>query len=195
MNDMSKEIEFLGEIERMKTIFRQTALRDGERFENDAEHSWHMAMYAFVLKQYAPEGCDWERAVRMALVHDLVEIDAGDTFAYDVKGYADKAERERAAADRIFGMLPEALGAELRGLWEEFESGETPTARYACACDRIQPLLLNYQSGGVSWRRHGIRASQVLERNKVTFEALPELESFLRALISDAVKRGWLIDG
>jgi putative hydrolase of HD superfamily len=148
-----------------------------------------------VLRQYAPEGCDCERASRMALVHDLVEIDAGDTYAYDAKGYEDKAEREQAAADRIFGMLPNDLGAELRGLWEEFEACETPTARYASACDRIQPLLLNYQSGGISWLQHGIRASQVLERNRVVFETLPALEPFIRALIGDAVKRGWLAEG
>ncbi len=195
MSDMTKEIEFLAEMDRMKFIMRQTPLHDGSRYENDAEHSWHMALYALVLRGYAPEGCDCERAARMALVHDLVEIDAGDTYAYDAKGDQDKAQRESAAADRIFGMLPEELGAELRGLWEEFEAGQTPTARYACACDRIQPLLLNYQSGGLSWIKHGIRASQVLGRNQIVFDTLPALEPFIRALISDAVKRGWLIDG
>ena len=195
MSDMTKEIEFLAEIDRMKFIMRQTPLHDGSRFENDAEHSWHMAMYALVLRQYAPEGCDCDRAARMSLVHDLVELYAGDTYAYDAKGYEDKSERELAAADRIFGMLPAELGAELLGLWEEFEACQTPTARYACCCDRIQPLLLNYQSGGISWRQHGIRASQVLERNRVVFETLPALEPFMRALISDAVKRGWLKEG
>lgn len=193
MSDMTKEIEFLAEIERMKTIMRQNILRDGSRNENDAEHSWHMAIYALVLKQYAPVGCDCDKAARMALVHDLVEIDAGDTYAYDAQGYESKTARELAAADRIFGLLPPELGDELRGLWEEFESGETLTAKYAAACDRLQPLLLNYQSGGVSWKSHKVRASQVLERNRVTFEALPSFEPFIRALINDAVKRGWII--
>ena len=193
MSDMTKEIEFLAEIDRMKFIMRQTPLHDGSRFENDAEHSWHMAMCAMVLRQYAPEGCDCDRAARMALVHDLVEIYAGDTYAYDDAAHSDKSERETNAADKLFGGLPEDLGADLRGLWKEFEACETPTAKYACACDRIQPLLLNYQSGGLSWTQHGVHISQVLKRNVVTFEALPGLEPFIRALLNDAVKRGWLL--
>lgn len=193
MSDMTKEIEFLAEIDRMKFILRQTPVHDGSRAENDAEHSWHMAIYALVLKQYAPEGCYCDRAARMSLVHDLVEIYAGDTYAYDAEGYKDKSERETRAADKLFGMLPDELGKDLRGLWEEFEACETPTARYACACDRIQPLLLNYQSGGISWRQHGVHRSQVLARNEITFATVPGLEPFIRALLSDAVKRGWLL--
>ena len=194
MNDLEKRMEFLRELDSMKRIARRTPISDNSRMENDAEHSWHMAMFAMVLAPYAPEGCDVDRAVRMALVHDLVEIYAGDTYAYDAAAHSDKRERELAAADKLYAILPGAQGAELRGLWDEFEECATPTARFANACDRLQPLLLNYQSGGTSWMEHGIRAEQVFARNAETLRTLPELEPFVRGLVADAVARGWLAE-
>ena len=154
-----------------------------------------MALYALVLRGYAPEGCDCERAARMALVHDLVEIDAGDTYAYDAKGYEDKAQRESAAADRIFGMLPEELGAELRGLWEEFEAGQTPTARYACALRPHTAAAAELSVGRavVDQARHSRLAGAGAQPDRVRHTA--RAGAIIRALISDAVKRGWLIDG
>ena len=152
---LEKQIAFLTEVDKEKNIFRQTYLADGKRKENDAEHSWHLALAAVLLKEHMKEDADLGRVMTMVLIHDLVEIDAGDTYAYDTEGAATKREREVKAADRIFGILPEDQGTYLRELWDEFEAYE----------DNFQPLMLNDASDGKSWEEHGVHKSQVCRRN------------------------------
>lgn len=172
---LAQQLEFLVEIDKLKGVLRQTLLCDRSRQENTAEHSWHLAMAAVILSEYADDAVDVGRVIRMALVHDLVEIDAGDTFAYDASANLDRERRERLAADRIFGVLPIEQAAEFRALWEEFESQQTPDARFAVALDRLQPLLNNHNSRGGSWRAHGITRDQVLRRMSPIEKALPSL--------------------
>ena len=170
---VQRQLAFLVEADRLKGVLRQTTLCDASRPENSAEHSWHLALMAAVLAEHAPPGTDVARATRMALVHDLVEIDAGDTFAYDASANVGKTEREQQAAARIFGLLPPEQAAELRELWEEFEAQATPEARFANAIDRLQPLLNNHHSGGGSWKAHGVSRAQVLRRMAPIEAALP----------------------
>ncbi|QIR35323.1 HD domain-containing protein [Tolypothrix sp. PCC 7910] len=148
---LTQQIQFIIEIDRLKQIFRQTLLIDGSRRENSAEHSWHLAIMAMTLAEYAPDGVDIMQAIKMLLIHDLVEIDAGDTFCYDVQANSSKAEKELQAASRLFGILPTDIGSELRSLWDEFEAGETPTSKFAAALDRIQPLLHNRHVRNMNW--------------------------------------------
>lgn len=162
---LEKQIRFITEIDKVKNIFRQTYLADGKRKENDAEHSWHLALAAVLLKEHMKEDADLGRVMTMVLIHDLVEIDAGDTYAYDTEGAATKREREVKAADRIFGILPEDQGTYLRELWDEFEAYETAEAKYAHLLDNFQPLMLNDASDGKSWEEHGVHKSQVCRRN------------------------------
>ncbi|HEX7064017.1 MAG TPA: HD domain-containing protein [Bacillales bacterium] len=192
-DQFTKQIEFIIEIDKLKNIYRQTILMDGSRRENDAEHSWHLAMMAMLLSDYANErGLDLLHTMKMVLIHDLVEIDAGDTFAYDEKGYKDKDEREQQAANRLFQLLPEEQAGEIYGLWREFENCSTPEARFAVALDRFQPLLHNYYTEGASWKKHGIKSSQVLERNKQIAEGSKDLWAFAEELIRNAVEKGYL---
>jgi putative hydrolase of HD superfamily len=169
------QIAFLVEADRLKTILRRTELIDGSRRENSAEHSWHLVLAAMALHEYAVEPVDLFRAVQMLIVHDLVEIDAGDTFAYDEHGNASKAARERDAADRIFGLLPPDQAAPLRTLWDEFEAHATPEARFAHAMDRIQPFLQNWKATGGTWRIYKPTREQVLHRMDPIRTALPAL--------------------
>ena len=162
---LEKQIAFLTEVDKEKNIFRQTYLADGKRKENDAEHSWHLALAAVLLKEHMKEDADLGRVMTMVLIHDLVEIDAGDTYAYDTEGAATKREREVKAADRIFGILPEDQGTYLRELWDEFEAYETAEAKFAHLLDNFQPLMLNDASDGKSWEEHGVHKSQVCRRN------------------------------
>lgn len=162
---LEKQIAFLTEVDKEKNIFRQTYLADGKRKENDAEHSWHLALAAVLLKEHMKEDADLGRVMTMVLIHDLVEIDAGDIYAYDTEGAATKREREVKAADRIFGILPEDQGTYLRELWDEFEAYETAEAKYAHLLDNFQPLMLNDASDGKSWEEHGVHKSQVCRRN------------------------------
>ena len=162
---LEKQIAFLTEVDKEKNIFRQTYLADGKRKENDAEHSWHLALAAVLLKEHMKEDADLGRVMTMVVIHDLVEIDAGDTYAYDTEGAATKREREVKAADRIFGILPEDQGTYLRELWDEFEAYETAEAKYAHLLDNFQPLMLNDASDGKSWEEHGVHKSQVCRRN------------------------------
>lgn len=162
---LEKQIAFLIEVDKVKNIFRQTYLADGKRKENDAEHSWHLALAAVLLKEHMAEDVDLGRVMTMVLIHDLVEIDAGDTYAYDMEGAATKREREVKAAKRIFGILPEDQGIYFRELWDEFEEYETADAKYAHLLDNFQPLLLNDASDGKSWEEHGVHKSQVCRRN------------------------------
>ena len=172
---LEQHLTFLVEADRLKNVLRRTMLTDNSRQENSAEHSWHLALAAVTLAEYAAEPVDLPRAMKMVVVHDLVEIDAGDTFAYDKMGNASKAERERAAADRIFGLLPVEQGAELRALWEEFEAYATPDARFANAMDRLQPFLQNVKTRGGTWRLYAPTREQVLARMDPVRVAAPAL--------------------
>jgi len=189
------QIGFLIEIDKLKQVFRQTYLLDESRKENDAEHSWHFAMYAVLLAEYANEKVDLLKVVKMALTHDLVEIDAGDTFLYDEAGHADKADRETKAAERIFGLLPPQVGRDLHDLWIEFEAKETAEAKFAGAIDRLQPFLHNIHTEGRSWQEHGISARQIRERNCVIEEGSDELWAYAVSLIDKAVANGYLVEG
>lgn len=189
---LTQQIQFILEIDRLKHILRQTLLIDASRQENSAEHSWHLAVMAIVLAEYAPEGVDLCRAIKMLLLHDLVEIDAGDTFCYDVQGNQQKAAREQLAADRIFGLLPADLSQELRDLWEEFESGETVSAQFAIALDRIQPLLHNWQTQGGTWKKHNIAVNQVYQRMQPVEIGAPELWASVQQIIDESVIAGYL---
>jgi len=163
--DLADRLRFILEIDRLKSVMRQTMLADDSRNENSAEHSWHLAMTALVLAPFAAEPVDLARVVKILLVHDIVEIDAGDVFIYDAEARAAVAEAEQQAADRIFAMLPDPEGSELRAAWDEYEARETPEAKFAYSCDRLQPLMLNLSIGGGSWVRHGITVDQVKKIN------------------------------
>ncbi len=197
MNEQEKQrftsqIEFLVEMDKMKNIYRQTRVLHEDRAENDAEHAWHLAMLAIVLSEYANEPVDLKTVLKTVLIHDIVEIDAGDTYAYDAAGNATKAEREQKAADRLFGMLPEDQGREMRQLWDAFEAGSTPEARFANSLDRIQPLMLNYCKHGESWRTHGTRREQVEKRIQKIFEGSQVLGDMAEELIRRAAEEGLL---
>jgi putative hydrolase of HD superfamily len=187
LEDVAATLAFFMELDRLKSVIRRNRLADGSRCENTAEHSWHLGMAALVFAPHATEPVDIGRAVAMALAHDIVEIDAGDTFAYD-EGHdaATKEAREQEAADRLFGMLPAAEGSFLRELWDEYERGDTPEARYVMAIDRMAPMLLNLAEGGTTWTEHGITPARVIDRNGPHIEgplpavwqhALAQLES------------------
>ena len=194
MKKLERQLRFLLELDKQKEITRQTYLADGSRKEGDAEHAWHMAVMVFLLADYANEKIDVLKAVKMALLHDVVEIDAGDTYAYDTEGNKTKGERERKAADRIYGMLPAEQKEEYRVLWEEFEEGKTPEAKFVNTLDKVQPLLLNHASKGKSWKEHNIRQSQILERNKKTHEGSETLWEYCRKLIAENVESGTIIE-
>ena len=190
----ARQLDFIREIDKVKNIFRQTYLMDARRRENDAEHSWHIAVMAVILSEYAPAGTDLARVVQMVLIHDLVEIDAGDTYLFDDKANEDKAEREEAAARRIFGLLPDDTGADVMALWHEFEDRSTPEARFAALMDRFQPFLHNMATRGISWMEHGVALSQVLDRMRPVLEPFPLFWDYLNAHARRAVEEGWLKD-
>lgn len=185
-------LAFFMEADRLKGVERQNRLADGSRRENTAEHSWHLGIAALVLAPYATERIDVGIAVAMALVHDIVEIDAGDTFAYDeADGAATKQAREEAAADRLFGLLPAATGRRFRELWDEYERGDTPEARFVMAIDRLAPMMLNLAEGASTWREHGITRSRVIARNGPHIEkSLPDAWRTVLAQLDDAVVNG-----
>jgi putative hydrolases of HD superfamily len=189
---LQQQIAFVIEIDRLKQVLRQTQLIDASRRENSAEHSWHLAMMALVLAEYAPAGVNIQRAIHQVLIHDLVEIDAGDTFCYDVAGHDDKADREQQAAECIFGLLPSPIDQDLRQLWDEFEAQVTPTARFAASLDRIQPLLHNWQTQGGTWKQHGINRAQVMQRMAPVEQGAPELWPFVLEVIAECVAAGYL---
>ena len=189
-DDLTRRIAFLLEADKLKTILRRTPLADNSRLENSAEHSWHLALAAMALSPYAPPGTDVMHAVRLVVVHDLVEIDAGDTFAYGVEGHDTKEERERQAAERLFVLRPHQEAAQFASLWEEFEAQATPSSRYANALDRLQPLLLNFESGGGSWTAHGVRRSQVMRRMMPIHDWMPEAWPYVLGVIDRACAAG-----
>jgi putative hydrolases of HD superfamily len=181
---LARQIAFLSEADKLKAVIRRTPLADGSRLENSAEHSWHLAVAALAFAEYVP-GVDLGRVLELVAVHDLVEIDAGDTFAYDPDGsvHRTKAERERAAAARVFGLLPADQAERLRARWEEFEAMQSPEARYANALDRLQALVQNMNAGGGSWREYHVSRAQVLARMAPVEAALPDLWPFILDVI------------
>ncbi len=190
---LKKQIDFILEIDKLKHIYRQTLLTDGSRHENDAEHSWHLAMMALLLCEHATEmSIDMFRVVKMVLIHDLVEIDHGDTLCYDEDAIRVARERERQTAERLFSLLPDDQSDEFRTLWEEFEQKATPEACFAASLDRLQPLLHNYKTGGYSWKKHGITHDKVLQRTEPIRESSTFLWAFVQELIQDSVARGYL---
>ena len=191
---LERQLRFILEVDKSKQVFRQTYLADGSRKENDAEHSWHLALMCALLGEYANESIDVAKTMVMVLIHDIIEIDAGDTYAYDEAGNATKREREVRAAERIFSLLPEDQAASFRALWEEFEAGETPEAKFALTLDKVQPLLLNDATGGRAWKEHGIRISQVLKRNERTGEGSERLWEHAKGLIETNAELGRLLD-
>ena len=191
---LQRQIAFLVEADKLKTILRQTPLTDNSRQENSAEHSWHLALAALTLHEYAPPGTDVAHALRLVIVHDLVEIDAGDTFAYDVVHHETKAERELAAAVRIFGLLPDDQQALFRAWWNEFEAQQTASAQFANALDRLQPLLLNMHAGGGSWTAHRVARSQVLRRMQPIQLWMPDAWPLVMEVIDRACAEGLIAE-
>lgn len=194
MERLKQQMEFILEVDKVKNIFRQTYIADGKRKENDAEHSWHLALMAVLLKEYANEEVDLAKVLPMVLVHDLVEIDAGDTYAYDDAGAATKAEREKKAAERIFGLLPEDQGQQMKALWEEFEAYDTPEAKFAHMLDNSQPLFLNDTTDGKSWAEHQVRKSQIYKRNSRTGEGSREIWEYMQEIVEKHIEKGNIID-
>jgi putative hydrolase of HD superfamily len=189
---LTAQIAFAVEIDKLKRVLRRNHLMDGSRRENDAEHSWYVGMLAMVLGEHAPPGTDIQRVVAMLLVHDLVEIDAGDTFVYDAVAVAAQADAERAAADRIFALLPGRQGVELRALWDEFEARETQEARFARALDRFAPILANHHTEGGTWGLFKVTAAQVKEKVRLIEDGSPSLGAYALELVELSVARGHL---
>jgi len=190
---LKRQLNFLSEADKMKNIFRQTRLADRSRRENDAEHSWHFALTAMTLHEYCKiGGVDIDRVIKMALVHDLVEIYAGDTFAYDVKGNESKEEREKESANRLFSLLPDEQMAEYRALWEEFEEMETPDAIFASAIDRLQSLHNIHLSGGYTWEKHKVSADKIYNRMKPVKTALPQLWEYVEYAVNEGIEKGYV---
>jgi putative hydrolase of HD superfamily len=189
------QISFLLEIDKLKNVLRKTFLIDKSRLENTAEHSWHVSLMAVVLLEHANDpSLDLNHVIRMLLLHDIVEIDAGDTFAYDTQGYLDKEERENAAATRLFGLLPEDQRGEWMELWREFEEGMTYESKYAAALDRLQPVIHNHYTGGVSWQKNGITRSQVMKRLAPVKEVSDTLWKFTIDVLQSSIDQGILLD-
>ncbi|MBQ9700632.1 MAG: HD domain-containing protein [Lachnospiraceae bacterium] len=193
---LKKQMAFSLEMDKEKGIGRQTYILDALRKENDAEHGWHLALMVMVLSEYANEPIDIMRTMSMVVIHDTVEIDAGDTYAYDEKGYESKAEREQKAADRIFNILPEDQAQYFMELWREFEEAKTPEAKFANTLDSVQPLMLNDASNGLAWREHQVAASKVRDRALRKIRPGSErLYQMVMEIIDDNVRKGNLIDG
>jgi len=189
-----KQLAFILEVDKEKNILRQTHLSGHGRRENDAEHAWHMAMMIYLLKEYSNEEIDIAKAMMMALIHDIVEIDAGDTYAYDTKGLETQKEREQRAAQRIFGLLPNDQKSEFRALFEEFEAGESAEARFVKAMDNFQPLLLNNSNGGADWREHKVTKSKVVGRQQTSRLGSEKIWEYTEELINENVKKGNILD-
>ena len=191
-NRLTRQVDFLVEIDKLKTVLRRAYIADASRRENSAEHSWHIAMMAMILAEYCQQDVDLFRVIRMLLIHDIVEIDAGDTGIYDHVAALDKTERETLAAERVFSLLPLDQAKELRKIWDEFEQGASPEARFARAMDRLIPLIHNYYTQGKRWKEDGITHAQVLTANQTIREGSQELWEFALSLIDESVSRGYL---
>jgi len=193
MDRFKQQIEFILEVDKLKHVLRKTILMDRSRRENSAEHSWHIALTVMVLSEYARNAdIDFFRVMKILLVHDLIEIDAGDTYCYDDQGRKDQAEREKSAADRIFSILPPDQAGMFRELWDEFEERKTPESRFANALDRVQPFLHNYFTRGQTWQDNDIKSDQVRARMQPVNDGAPVLWSYVNSLIDDAVEKGFL---
>ena len=191
---LKQQMDFLLEVDKEKNIFRQTHLSGGGRAENDAEHAWHMALMIYLLREYANQDFDPLKAMVMALIHDVVEIDAGDTYAYDEAGLATQQEREAKAARRIFGLLPQDQRDEMLALFREFEDYETPEARFAHVLDNLQPLMLNHSNNGGDWRAHQVKKSQIYQRNAKTAAGSQTLWAYMEDMVEENVKKGNIRD-
>ena len=195
---LDQQLSFTAEIDQMTAVARRTLLLDKSRRENDAEHSWHIGVMAMLFQEYAKEPVNVGRAVQMCIVHDLVEIYAGDTFAYDQTGNLSKANREQEAANRLFSLLPEEQGKLIRDFWEEFDAMETPDSKYAACLDRIQPLLHNLLTDGHTWHENGpkqmVTRTMVEKRNAIVKEFMPEVYQWITRCLDEAVAKGWLRD-
>lgn len=189
---LQQQFAFIVEIDKLKQVIRRNYLADGTRRENDGEHSWHIAIAAMILAEHSDEPVDLSTVIKMLLIHDIVEIDAGDTFAYDEAGHTDKDAREQQAADRLFGLLPDDQSKELRALWDEFEALVTPEARFARAIDMLMPMLHNVHSDGKAWQENGVTSDQVLNRQKQIGEASTALWQMGQKLVAEAVANGAL---
>ena len=191
---LEQQLAFIKELDQLKLVQRKSFVSGTRRLETSAEHSWHVAMMAWLLCEHAaPPGLDGDRVLKMLLIHDVVEIDAGDTLLYaEAEAQRAQHERELAAADRLFGLLPEDQGLTLRALWDEFEARESPEAKFAAAIDRLQPLLQNFMAEGAAWRRHGITVKEVLEKNRHIADGSPELWAAAEQLIELSIQRGYL---
>jgi len=190
---LARQVRFIVEVDKLKEIFRQTLVTQSRRHENDAEHSWHLCLMVLVLAEHANvPALDVLRVLKMLLLHDIVEIDAGDTFAYDTARMAGQHEREARAADRLFGLLPADQAAEFRALWDEFEARATPEAKFAAAMDRFQPMLLNCLTEGAAWRMHGVTSDRVLARNAHIADGAAEVWAYAARMIAQAVASGHL---
>lgn len=192
-DNLQKILSFIVEVDKIKNIMRRTLLIDGSRRENDAEHSWHLAIMAMLLTEYADDkNFTLDKVLKMVIVHDLVEIYAGDTFAFDVQGNLEKEEKEKKAADKLFGQLPEDQAKQFRKLWEEFDEAKTPDARYAAALDRLQPFIHNLCTEGHTWVQAKVNKEQVYKRSGLSMEVLPALKPWMEEQINDAIKKGWI---
>lgn len=190
---LRRQIEFIVEVDKLKEVFRQTVVTQSRRAENSAEHSWHFALMVVVLAEHSNhQPLDVLRILKMVLIHDLVEIDAGDTFAYDTKNMADQHAREALAADRVFGLLPPDQAMEFRALWDEFEEQSTPEARFAAACDRFHPMLLNCRTEGHAWQKHSVTQDRVLARNAHVAKGSTAIWDDAVRMIDEAVAKGHL---
>ncbi|MGY0219552.1 HD domain-containing protein [Endozoicomonadaceae bacterium StTr2] len=191
--NLTQQLDFIIELDRLKTVLRQTHVKSaGNRQENSAEHSWHIAMTAMVLAEYASQPVDINHVIRLLLVHDIVEIEAGDTFCFDEAAVQDQGDKEEVAARQLFGMLPEPQGAEMLALWHEYETLETFEARFAKAIDCVQPFLLNINNEGGSWRNHHVREEQVRRRQQYLAEVAPEVWELVEPMITAAAEKGWI---
>jgi putative hydrolase of HD superfamily len=190
-NELNQILEFIREIDKVKGIYRRTKLFDQSRYENDAEHSWHLALMALTLKDYANEKIDVNKVIEMVLIHDIVEIDAGDYIVYTTEK-EEKQKKEKAAAKRIFGILPDKLKDEIYALWDEFEAEESPEAKFASAIDRLEPIMQNYYSNGEAWKKHNIHSSQILKVNRKIEKGSIALWEYAKSLIEETVEKGYI---
>ncbi len=189
---LEKQMNFIKEMDKLKSIRRRSLLINEDRAENDAEHSWHLALTAIILSEYSSEKIDLLKVMKMVIIHDIVEIDAGDTYCYDKEGLKTQEKREMEAAQKLFGMLPKDQETELFTLWREFEDKQTPEAKFAASLDRLQPILLNYSKGGIAWKKRKIKRQQVEERQNVTQEGSQDIYNYIMEVIEAAYNEGML---
>ena len=194
MKEIDRQMDFILEIDKLKNVFRQSLISDGSRHENDAEHSWHLCMIAIIFEDYADNDTDILKCIKIMLIHDIVEIYAGDTYLYDEDGYNDKEQREKNAAEKIYGILGEKQKNMFIDLWNEFDEGKTKEAVFANILDRIEPIMLNYITKGKMWLKHGIHKKQVIDKSWRVFElAHPDISEYMMRIVDESVEKGYLL--